>query len=302
MPAGSGKPDPLGLAVARAAQEAAHPAVVILFGSRARGDHRDNSDVDLLVISDGEDASVGRFAVQAAVSAYHRRNGIRIHYDIIPMTRKEFNRNRLAKQHVAGQADTYGVVMNDDPLEHDGAKEDNYPDHWPETVRRIQAAERWLQTYNENIASDNWHQEEMGFAAQQAVENALKGWLSCLNRTATYTHILRDLWNELEGLGHLYREETSEITETGWRFFIHIEHRKPESPDDPEDWLTPYATLYRYAGTVHPMTREEKLALQSLVNPFVTALLEHIHRLSGTDATDVYPDGLRPWETHRPNP
>ena len=302
MPGTPGKPDPLGLAVAEAAQEAAHPAVVILFGSRARGDHRENSDVDLLVISDGDDARVGYFAASSGVRAYRKRNGFNLHYDIVPMTRKEFNRNRLAKQHVAGQADTYGVVMNDDPLEHDGEREDTYPDHWPETVRRIQAAERWLQTYNENIASDNWHQEEMGFAAQQAVENSLKGWLSCLNRTATYTHILRDLWNELEGLGQLYREETSEITETGWRFFIHIEHRKPESPDDPEDWLTPYATLYRYAGTAHRMTREEKLELHSLVNPFAAALLEHIHRLSGTDATDVYPDGLRPWETHQPNP
>ena len=302
MPAKRGKPDPLGLAVAEAAQEAAHPAVVILFGSRARGDHRENSDVDLLVISDGEDARKGYFAASSGVRAYRKRTGFNLHYDIIPMTRREFNRNRLAKQHVAGQADTYGVVMNDDPLEPDSEREDNYPDHWPETVRRIQAAERWLQTYNENIASDNWHQEEMGFAAQQAVENALKGWLSCLNRTSTYSHILRDLWYELEILGQLYREETSEITETGWRLFIHTEYRDPVNPDESRDWLTHYAALYRYAGTAHRMTREEKLELHRLVNPFVAALLDHIYRLSGTDATDVYPDGLRPWETHRPNP
>ncbi len=302
MPAKSGKPDPLGLAVAQAAQEAARPAVVILFGSRARGDHRENSDVDLLVISDGEDARTGYFAASSGVRAYRKRTGFNLHYDIIPMTRKEFNRNRLAKQHVAGQADTYGVVMNDDPLEHGGVKEDSYPDHWPETVRRIQAAERWLQNFNDCIATDYWDQEATGFAAQQAVENALKGWLSCLNQTATYTHILRDLWYELEYLRQLCREETAEITETGWRLFNHTEYRKPQTPGEPVDWLTDYAALYRYAGTAHRMTREEKLELHRLVNPFVTALLEHVHRLSGTDATDVYPDGLRPWETHRPNP
>ena len=32
-------------------QRALHPQVVILFGSRARGDHRPDSDYDLLVVS-----------------------------------------------------------------------------------------------------------------------------------------------------------------------------------------------------------------------------------------------------------
>ena len=43
-------PDAIGMAVARPAQEAASPNTVILFGSRARGDHSENSDVDLLIV------------------------------------------------------------------------------------------------------------------------------------------------------------------------------------------------------------------------------------------------------------
>ena len=49
-------PDPVGLAVALAAQKAVEPNTVILFGSRARGDHRPESDVDLLVICQKEHA------------------------------------------------------------------------------------------------------------------------------------------------------------------------------------------------------------------------------------------------------
>ena len=50
--------DAIGLAVARAAQEAAPHATVILFGSRARGDHRPDSDVDLMVIANTDDRMV----------------------------------------------------------------------------------------------------------------------------------------------------------------------------------------------------------------------------------------------------
>ena len=43
-------PDPLGLAIARDMQQRLHPAEVILQGSRAAGDHRPDSDVDLMAV------------------------------------------------------------------------------------------------------------------------------------------------------------------------------------------------------------------------------------------------------------
>ena len=49
------KADPQALAIARAAQDAVGPdAAVILFGSRATGRHRPDSDVDLMVLSDAK--------------------------------------------------------------------------------------------------------------------------------------------------------------------------------------------------------------------------------------------------------
>ena len=49
---GKEQADPFGLMIAAAAQESDPQATVILFGSRARGDHRPDSDVDLLVVWD----------------------------------------------------------------------------------------------------------------------------------------------------------------------------------------------------------------------------------------------------------
>ena len=44
---GAGTPDRHALNVARAVQEEVAPTMVILFGSRATGRHREHSDVDL---------------------------------------------------------------------------------------------------------------------------------------------------------------------------------------------------------------------------------------------------------------
>ena len=43
-------PDPKALGLAHLVQEAVSPDTVILFGSRARGDHRPDSDMDLMLI------------------------------------------------------------------------------------------------------------------------------------------------------------------------------------------------------------------------------------------------------------
>ena len=43
-------PDPVGLAIAREMQELLRPTKVILQGSRATGDHRQDSDVDLMAV------------------------------------------------------------------------------------------------------------------------------------------------------------------------------------------------------------------------------------------------------------
>ena len=298
-----GRPDLTGLAAAQAAQEAARPAVVILFGSRARGDWREHSDIDLLVIAEGQDnARRAAAAAQNAINEWELQNRSGLHVDIIPLTRQQFERCRRAKQHIAGQADTYGVVMSGTPLPPQSGYADEYPDHWPETVRRIRAADRCLKDYHDLVESDYWDQQAMGFAAQQAVENALKGVFSVRNESISYTHNLLALWQELARLGEFQQEGTAEIRERGERLFQYVDAPDLDNPRGPQDWLTLYSVRYRYIEPGDDMSRAERLELYHLVYPFVAELVQHLYHRSGVTVQDVYRDGLRPWERHQPQP
>ena len=297
-----GPPDAIGLAAAQAAQDAARPAVVILFGSRARGDWREHSDIDLMVITEGEDGQASRCGrrLRSCLRDYlPALNGFELDVTTIPMTRREFERCRRAKQHIAGQADTYGVVMSGEELEYRSGYEDEYPDHWPETARRIRGAESWLQDYTERVESDHWNQQVMGFEAQQSVENALKGILSAHNERVTYTHDLKNCWSGVVRL-EAGNPAAAELLQHGRELFDYVDCPNPARPDGPQDWLTLYAVRYRYTEPDGYMSRAEKLELYHLIKPFVEALVEYAYRLSGTTEQDVYPDGLRPWERHQP--
>ena len=295
-----GPPDAIGLAAAQAAQDAARPAVVILFGSRARGDWREHSDIDLMVIVEEEkDKRAAEGAAYGAVSSYLQRNDIDLSFDVIGMSRKQFERCRRAKQHIAGQADTYGVVMSGEELEYRSGYEDEYPDHWPETARRIRYAESWMENYNERIRIDHWDQQATLFEAQQAVENALKGILSAYNERVTYTHDLKNCWSGVVRL-ESGNPAAAESLQHGRELFDYVDCPNPARPDGPQDWLTLYAVRYRYTEPDGYMSRAEKLELYHLIKPFVEVLVEYAYRLSGTTEQDVYPDGLRPWERHQP--
>ena len=302
-PPGPGRPDSIGLAAAQAAQKAAWPAVVIFFGSRARGDWQEHSDIDLLVIAeDKTKARRAAAAAQAAINEWERENRSGLHVDIIPLTRQEFERCRRAKQHIAGQADTYGVVMSGTPLPPLSGQEDEYPDHWPATVNRIRNAEVWLRDYNEMVDANHWHQALMGMAAQQAVENALKGVLSCLNAATGYSHQLLDTWQKLQGLAQFQEQAAPELLAAGAALFAYLQYPDPNRPGEYKDWLTEYAAHYRYAAPSVTMSSAQRRELQSRVNSFVDLLLAHIYRTGGVTFREVYPEGLRPWERQQPEP
>ena len=297
-----GPPDAVGLAAAQAAQDAARPAVVILFGSRARGDWREHSDIDLLVITEEEDTRTAQGAAHWGVQVWEEQHHSGLQVDIIPMTRRQFERCRRAKQHIAGQADTYGVVMRGEELEYRSGYEDGYPDHWPATINRIENAEIWLRNHNEMVDANHWHQAMTGMAAQQAVENALKGVLSCLNAATGYSHKLLENWQELQDLAQFRQQAPEELLAAGQSLFEYLKYPDRNRPGEYLDWLTEYAAHYRYFRASHTMSQTDRLELQSLVNSFVESLLAHIYRLSGATPQDVYPDGLRPWERHQPEP
>ena len=96
-------PDPHAVALARDVHVAVQPDVVILYGSRARGDHRPDSDVDLLVILTGSLESRPNLNPPVPESPH----------DVSFLIRNLdwFQRCRRARNHVAARAMREGVVI-----------------------------------------------------------------------------------------------------------------------------------------------------------------------------------------------
>lgn len=79
---------------------------IILFGSHARGDFDEESDVDLLVVADLELPPAER------VPALRRSlAGFPVACDIIVKTRAEYDRWRPALNHIVSMAEEEGVVL-----------------------------------------------------------------------------------------------------------------------------------------------------------------------------------------------
>jgi predicted nucleotidyltransferase len=83
---------------------------VILFGSRARGDHRENSDIDLLVV---EDRIFGpKVSRRGEMTALRRRlSSIKSPVDILVYSREEWEHWRHESSHVIGRASVEGKVL-----------------------------------------------------------------------------------------------------------------------------------------------------------------------------------------------
>ena len=88
----------------------AHPERVVLFGSWARGEARDDSDVDLIVIQPLPfDETRSRRAEAARV--YAALAHYRVPKDILLYSRDEVDRLRASRSHVLARALEEGTVM-----------------------------------------------------------------------------------------------------------------------------------------------------------------------------------------------
>ena len=249
--------DPKARAVAKAVYDALRPRSVILFGSRARGDFRRDSDVDLLVITD--DDRVDKDAYMAACDAARAKSaelyGVRslLGVDVVSMSAEKFRDCRRAKNHVAGQAARDGVDMNGEPIAPDVQTLDNMPD----IRQRVINARRELRTLNILVDADA-DQEPIGFHARQALENALKGWISALNDEYGNTH---DLAN-LAAIVRKHPEE--EISDAGERL------RR----------LTDCAVEYQDRDEPAGIRMDDRHELFRIVSETVSAIIERIEILT----------------------
>ncbi len=285
--------DPLGLSIAQAAQDAAPDAVVILFGSRARGDHRADSDVDLLVIAD-DNAESDRLAIKTRASrAAHRKllagPPAEIGIDVISMYRSKFDYFRTAKTHVAAQALRDGVIMRGDAADFPPLpRDDDSPINWPDVRQRILNANRWLGSVNFSIDAGHDNQELIGFIAQQSVENALKGWIAAIDCEYRNIHDIATLADVLiDNVPPNSSPARDALDDLIAYVMLPPELLALRRPHEPRDWLTEYAVEYRYGGAEHRLDSAGYQELKTQINRAVTTIVAHIHDLTETDAADL---------------
>jgi predicted nucleotidyltransferase len=90
----------------------ADPDTVILFGSRARGDERPDSDVDLLIV-EAEPFSPLRSRRQEAARLYLALRKLAIPKDLLVYSRDEFERYKNSPYHIVGRAQREGKVLHE---------------------------------------------------------------------------------------------------------------------------------------------------------------------------------------------
>ena len=276
-------PDRAALAVANAAQSAVHHSAIILFGSRAAGTHRPDSDVDLmLVYSESPIAEQSR--AHRAVRAHLQENPPPLRVDIVPMELQEFNYCRRAKNHVAGQAWRKGIIMSSERLEFSSNYEDNYPESWPDVKWRIQAAYRNLGGFRREFEHPEGEQENYCFHAQQAVENSLKAWISAAELDYSGIHDLDSIAQSV--LEHPLESQTL----AAQQLRMLLDYATAPDPNDPEqtvNWLSLYGAWYRYRGTNRRMTDPEKLRFVEEIALAVYTFINRSQELTGTSDDDV---------------
>ena len=269
--------------VAKAVQSAMTPDTVILFGSRARGDHRPDSDVDLLIISESG-AVVAAGEARRAAREHFRLNPPRLRVDVVTMNVQRFNYCRRAKNHVAAQAIRDGVLMSDENFDISGRYEDGYPDSWPDVRERLQAAYRHIRAFHRLVDFDEIDQEMYGFHAQQAVENAIKAWLSAADLEYRSVHDLREVANQILA----DPAEANTLAAAQLRLLIdYTSFPNPNRPGEQLNWLTLYAVDYRYSGTSFRMDDIDKDRFRREIDLAIGTFINRAYALTGTDESDL---------------
>ena len=279
----AGELDTVGLAVAQAAQRGAASATVILFGSRARGDHRANSDVDLLIVCDGSSITAEAGARQA-IREYFTAHPPNRNVDIIAMSRERFNYCRRARNHVAGQAIQDGVVMNGEKMDDVSNNDDGYVADWPDVKERLIATYRNLRAFETLISELPDDNETYAFHAQQAVENAIKAWVSAAGLSYRLTH-------DLDEVAAIILNDPGQARSlAGHQLQILMDYITTEDPANPVrkiNWLTRYAVEYRYGGTNHRMDGTERGRFHTEIVLAIQTMTNHVYTITGTGPSDL---------------
>ena len=192
--------------VAVAVQQVPGVDLVLLFGSRARGDHHPTSDIDLLVTfkPDRDTETACRQAAQRAVQDVYANS---VGVDLVRLDPAHFNFMQHGLNHVAAQAAQDGIT----PMGYHYLRPQTPSEPAPTEQHRRESMERALHArrnlsrlQREHKAGTDGYSEpqfewetSLGEDAQAALEHALKAVLAAHGRKYPRIHDLEVLLSEV---------------------------------------------------------------------------------------------------------
>ena len=150
---------------------------------------------------------------------------------------------------------------------------------------RLQAAYRHLGAFTREIEHPDGEQEIYGFHAQQAIENAIKAWISAADLDYRRVH------NLAEPAETLLNDPVESGTLAAAQLRLLIEYTGYERTDRPgeyENWLSLYAVHYRYAGASFRMDDLEQSRFQREITLAARTFINRAYELTGTGESDVW--------------
>ncbi len=270
-------PDPEALAIAREMQERLQPAEIILLGSRAAGDHRPDSDVDLMAVVTDDTA-----VKEANEILRHLLDG---KYDVpvvnvITITKDEFQRTAPLAQSQAGQAAHHGVTPEGRSLDYQPEREPGTEEIREATIFWLTLAERHLDAFT--ILSRDERLTWSGIPvleAQWALERAFKGLLTAGNDDARFRRDAALMWRHTESTRPVADRNGARIM--GDLLSATIE------PDGQGCRLTTFSEAYRRGELTPELGQAEQDAVGRNLVPAVNMLITEALVRSGGTREDI---------------
>ncbi len=259
------------LQVAKALRDAIDAECVILFGSRARADWKEDSDIDLMII----EPEIPDLDRRTDIECIGRKIAQRMYdklmsVDFVYLARAEYERKSVhTLNHVSRFARREGAIIPRNPTDfpgNDAADDPNYSDEPMERELRINDANTYYRAMN-TMMDAGLTDKVVAYNAHQVLEHAMKALISAQGHEYRHSHMLDLLLGDI-------RDNDPNLD---WR------------PRSDLLQLNNFAGGTRYGPLLTPISDYADMANRATDD--LTRIYDEIARLTGENPWAVPPDG-----------
>ena len=270
------KYDPSALDIARAMVAIVSPDDAFLFGSRARGDWTDQSDIDVLTIAEQRHDTRAKYqqALQTGQAMAITIYGKPVKIDLVRYSLQDFQYYRQARTHLTHSALKEGISMGGEATGYGNQYPDTEPNNWPDIEQRFTNYQRQILAAENNLEAGLAY-EEVGFHFQRSLENAMKGFLSYMD----YDDGQDNAWMRSHSIS-----DHQEVVRT-------FPEGQAALRANDFTFLNDYAINIPYEGVQDPLPDEAEVLLS--IKETVDNMMRFIEQDSGTELSRYQPPGPR---------